>query len=79
LLTSRLEKQIVEINGNRDPNYISQYIQVIPAYDSLKFREYVDSIEPGIDMSVEVEAPSGELFRSIVPIGVNFFWPNARV
>jgi len=79
LLTSRLEKQIVEINGNRDPNYISKYIQVIPAYDSLKFREYIDEIEPGIDMMVDVEAPSGEPFRSTIPIGVNFFWPNARV
>lgn len=79
LLTSRLEKQIVEINGNRDPNYISKYIQVIPAYDSLKFREYIDEIEPGIDMTVDVEAPSGEPFRSTIPIGVNFFWPNARI
>jgi hypothetical protein len=79
ILTSRLEKQIVEINGNRDPNYISKYIQVIPAYDSLKFREYLDKIEPGIDMTVDVEAPSGEPFRGTVPLGLNFFWPNARV
>ena len=79
LLTSRLEKQIVEINGNRDPNYISKYVQVIPAYDSLKFREYVDSIEPGIDMTVDVEAPSGEPFQATVPLGIKFFWPNARV
>jgi hypothetical protein len=79
LLTSRLEKQIVEVNGNRDPNYISKYIQVIPAYDSLQFRQYIDEIEPGIDMSVDVEAPSGEPFRSQIPLGINFFWPNARV
>ena len=79
LLTSRLEKQIVEINGNRDPNYISKYVQVIPAYDSLKFRQYVDEIEPGIDMMVDVEAPSGEPFQASVPLGINFFWPNARV
>jgi hypothetical protein len=79
LLTSRLERQIVEINGNRDPNYISKYIEVIPAYDSLKFREYVDSIEPGVDMTVDVEAPSGEPFQATVPLGINFFWPNARV
>jgi len=79
LLTSRLEKQITEINGNRDPNYISKYVQVLPAYDSLEFRKYVDSIEPGIDMTVDVEAPSGEPFQAPVPLGINFFWPNARV
>lgn len=79
ILTSRLEKQIVEVDGNRDPNYIGKFIQVMPAYDSLKFREYVDNIEPGIDMMVDVEGPSGEPFRSSLPIGLNFFWPNARV
>ena len=79
LLTSRLEKQIVEIDGNRDPNYISRYIQVMPAYDSLQFRKYNDDIEPGIDMMVDVEGPSGESFRSTIPIGLNFFWPNAQL
>jgi len=79
LLTNRLEKQIVEVDGNRDPNYIGKYIQFMPAYDSLKFREYVDNIEPGIDMTVDVEGPSGEPFRSTLPIGLNFFWHNARV
>lgn len=78
-LTYRLEKQITEIDGNRDPNTISKLIEVMPAYDSLKFREYIDEVEPGIDMEVEVEAPSGEPFRTVVQIGLNFFWPNARV
>ena len=78
-LTYRLEKQITEFDGNRDPNTIAKLVQVMPAYDSLKFREYADEIEPGIDMTVAVEGPSGEPFRATVPIGLNFFWPNARV
>ena len=77
-LTYRLLSQIKEIDGNRDPNYISKFLEVMPAYDSLKFREYSDEIEPGIDLEVEVEGPSGP-FRSIFTIGPNFFWPNARV
>ena len=78
-LTYRLEKQITEIEGNRDPNTISKLIQVMPAYDSLQFRQYADEIEPGIDMEVAVEGPSGEPFQATVQIGLNFFWPNARV
>lgn len=77
-LTYRLQSQIKEIDGNRDPNYISKFIQVMPAYDSLKFREYSDEIEPGIDLTVEVEGPSGP-FQSPFTIGANFFWPNARI
>lgn len=78
-LTYRLQTQIKEIDGNRDPNYIAQFIKVMPAFDSLKFREYSDSIEPGIDLEVEVEGPSGIPFQTYVPIGLNFFWPNARI
>ena len=41
-LSYRLQSQIREIDGNRDPNYIAKFIEVMPAYDSLKFREYSD-------------------------------------
>ena len=77
-LTYRLQAQIKEIDGNRDINFIQQFVNVMPAFDSLKFREYSDSIEPGIDMSVEVEGPTGT-FQAPITLGLNFFWPNVRV
>jgi hypothetical protein len=77
-LTYRLQAQIKEIDGNRDPSIIAKFVQVMPAYDSLKFREYSDDIEPGIDLTVDVEGPSGP-FRGPFAIGLNFFWPNAGV
>lgn len=77
-LTYRLQAQIKEIAGNRDPSIIAKFLDVMPAYDSLKFREYSDDIEPGIDLEVEVEGPSGT-FRGPFAIGLNFFWPNAGV
>lgn len=78
-LTYRLATQIVEIDGNRDKNFISKYVENMIAFDSLKFREYSDSIEPGIDMKVDVEGPSGEVFPVTVQLGLNFFWPNAGI
>jgi hypothetical protein len=78
MLTYRLAAQIKEIEGNSDPNFIQRFIEVMPAYDSLKFREYSDSIEPGINMKVMVDGPTGP-FETTFPIGVNFFWPNAGV
>jgi hypothetical protein len=77
-LTYRLQAQIKEIDGNRDPVFLAKFIEVMPAFDSLKFREYSDEIEPGIQLEVDVEGPSGP-FRSPFNIGLNFFWPNARV
>ena len=77
-LTYRLQSQIKEIDGNRDINFIQQFVNLMPAFDSLKFREYSDSIEPGIDMSADVEGPTGS-FQAQISLGLNFFWPNARV
>jgi hypothetical protein len=79
LLTSRLSKQIVEVEGTTDKSYIQQFVQYMPAGDSLELRKYMDDIEPGIDLRVDVEAPSGAGFRSLVPITVRFFWPNVEL
>lgn len=78
-LTDRLMTQIVSIDGVEDKTQLSRMVEFMPAFDSLKFREYSDSIEPGVDMTVEVEGPSGETFQAGVPIAVDFFWPNAGV
>ena len=75
-LTYRLEKQISEIDGNRDNGYISKFVAIMPAFDSLKLREYVDEIEPGVDLNIEVESPTGNFFRTPLPITLQFFWPN---
>jgi len=77
-LTYRLFKQIKEIDGNTDPNFIQKFIENMPILDSLEFRRYSDEIEPGIDMTMEVEGPAGN-FRTPITIGLNFFWPNATV
>ena len=79
LLTNRLVTQIVEVDGNRDKSYIEQFVNYLPAGDSLDLRKYIDEIEPGIDLRADVESPSGAVFRSLVPITVQFFWPNIRL
>lgn len=78
-LTLRLATQIISIDGNTDKSFIQKFIEVMPAFDSLKFREYSDKIEPGVDLKMDVEGPSGETFPVNIPIGLDFFWPNARV
>ena len=79
LLTSRLALQISEVDGNTDKSYIEQFVQFMPAGDSLDLRKYMDEIEPGIDLRADVESPSGASFRSLVPITVRFFWPNIEL
>tara|TARA_R110000737_G_C14515297_1_gene474390 strand:- start:256 stop:1014 length:759 start_codon:yes stop_codon:yes gene_type:complete len=79
LLTSRLALQIMDVDGNKDKSYIQQFVQYLPAFDSLELRKYMEEIEPGIDLRVDVESPSGASFRALVPITVRFFWPNVEL
>jgi|TARA_R100000908_G_C3755398_1_gene149848 hypothetical protein len=79
LLTSRLALQIMDVDGNKDKSYIQQFVQYLPAFDSLELRKYMEEIEPGIDLRADVESPSGASFRALVPITVRFFWPNIEL
>ena len=75
-VTKRLERLIMEIDGDRDKSRIAQFISRMKIGDSVYIRKAYSNNEPGIDMNSEVEAPSGEFFRTSIPIGPSFFWPD---
>ena len=75
-ITKRLERLIMEIDGDRDKSRIAQFISRMKIGDSVSIRKAYSNNEPGIDMNLEVEAPSGEFFRTSIPISPSFFWPD---
>jgi len=78
-LTERYLLQIMEVKGNRDKFYIQKFISAMPISDSLFLREYINEIEPRIDLNYEFEAPSGATFESQLPLTAKLFWPNAKI
>lgn len=80
-ITTRLEQIITAVNGNSDPMFIKLFIEnEFMANDSRKFREYVASITPGVNMEIELEdTETGEPFRTQVTIGASFFWPDSGI
>jgi hypothetical protein len=75
-ITKRLERLIMEIDGDRDKSRIAQFINRMKIGDSVAIRKTYSNNEPGIDMNLEVEAPSGDFFRTSIPISISFFWPD---
>lgn len=75
-LTRRLERIIMEVDGDRDKGRIAQFINKMKIGDSSFIRRAYTKFEPGIDLSLEVEAPSGEYFRTTIPILISFFYPD---
>jgi hypothetical protein len=74
-ITWRLNKQIVDIDGNTDKNFISKFIESMPIMDSKHIRKFMLENEPRLDLTKEVIAPSGEKVNVDINFGVEFFRP----
>jgi hypothetical protein len=77
--TYRLEKMIVEYNGNRDRNDISEISKSLRIGDSKALNKYIESIEPGVDLNITVQTPRGGSIKTFLPLNIKFFWPDSRI
>tara|TARA_R100000664_G_C2759912_1_gene150293 strand:- start:4852 stop:5655 length:804 start_codon:yes stop_codon:yes gene_type:complete len=76
-VTSRLEYQIISIDGVEDTNAIKQFISKMPAKDSKTLRKFIKDNEPGVDLSGNIFCPHCSYEgRVALPIGASFFWPD---
>lgn len=77
LVTGRLLRSIVSIDGNQNKSMISKFVQYMPARDSLVLRDYINKHEPGVNMKVDFRCTSCDHFEEVtLPMGASFFWPN---
>jgi hypothetical protein len=80
LLTERYVLQIMFINGDSDKLKIKKAASNMPIGDSLFLREYIRTVEPGVDMNYNFSCSAcGHQFEETVPINANLFWPNAKI
>lgn len=77
--TYSLLKQIVEVNGNRDRAYVESFVTNLRIKDAQDLREYINEIESGIDLNIEVVTPSNGVVKTFLPLNFKFFWPNSRI
>ena len=54
-------------------DWVLKEISKLPLKDSIEFKKYSSSIEPGIDFNIQVEAPGGELIKTFLSIRPDFF------
>lgn len=78
-ITTRLLKQIVELDGEADKGKISTFIEKMPIGDSKYIRRFILDNEPRLDLTKEVIAPSGEKVVVDITFGVEFFRPFLSV
>jgi len=74
-ITWRLNKQIVEIDGNNNQGDISMFVDQLPIMDSKYIRNFMRDNQPSLDLTRTAIAPSGELVSFEIAFGVEFFRP----
>jgi hypothetical protein len=77
--TYTLEKQIVDVGGNRDKNFIREFIQNLRIKDAKELREYINKIDCGVDLNIEVRTPGGGSIKTFLPLNLGFFWPDVQL
>jgi hypothetical protein len=74
-----LEAQIVAVDGNRDRDFIKNFVRNMRVGDAQKLRDYFDKIECGVDMNLTVRTPGGGSVETFLPFTPKFFWPNSEI
>lgn len=79
-LTTRLKYIITSINGDTEPKTIRNFVDNgLLAVDARSFRKYYNEVSPDVDTVFEFTDSRGEEKEASLPIGVNFFWPDANI
>lgn len=75
IVTTRLSKIVVEVNGDTDKGQIASFCNNMPIGDSKFIRTFMKENEPRLDLNRTVIAPSGEKVDVTINFGVEFFRP----
>lgn len=76
-VTLLLKMLIQSINGVSDKRQVGEMIDAMRASDARALRKYITSVQPGVDLSMEIiDRQTGDPFRTSVQFGPQFLWPD---
>tara|TARA_B100002019_G_C21166825_1_gene546288 strand:- start:252 stop:1019 length:768 start_codon:yes stop_codon:yes gene_type:complete len=74
-ISTRLSYTITSVDGNREKKDIREFVSTyLLAKDSRALREHIKKVAPDVDLVYRGEDDEEGV---IIPIGLNFFWPDA--
>ena len=77
--TYTMKKQVTSVNGSYDEETIAKFVDRMLIGDVQALRRYINTIECGIDMNLEVRTPGGESLKTFLPLNTSFFWPDIEL
>ena len=74
-VTMKLQRQIVELDGDTDMGKIALFVDQLPIGDSKFIRKFLKDNTPSLNLKKQVTTPSGEKIDVDIIFGVEFFRP----
>ncbi len=79
-ITTRMKHQIIAVDGVTDKASINSFVEnEFLSIDSIALRNHIEDITPDVDMNWNYTDDEGERREILVPVTVQFLWPNARI
>ena len=79
-LSTRLKHMIISVDGSDDIKEIREFVDnYFLAQDSRAFRNHIRDFQPDVNLKIPVDTVEGGEEDITIPIGLNFFWPDADV
>ena len=79
-LSTRMKYIIISIDGDYEKKTIREYVDSeFLARDARELRNYIKKIQPSVDLTFDYEDQRGNVTTIDIPVGIDFFWPDATV
>ena len=79
-LTTRMKYVITSVDGDYERKTIREFIDTeFLARDARELRNHISKIQPSVDLSYDYEDQRGNIITIDIPVGINFFWPDASI
>jgi len=77
--TYTFERIIVYVNGERNKTIVKNFANSLRINDGKKLTAYIEEIQSGIDLDIEIGTPGGGSIKTFLPLNINFFWPDIKL
>ena len=79
-LTTRMKYVITSIDNNSETKTIREFVDnEFLARDARELRNHISKIQPSVDLSYDYEDQRGNVTTIDIPVGIQFFWPDASI
>ena len=71
---------ILSVDGDYEKSTIRDFVDNrFLAREAREFRKYVAQIQPSVDLSFDYTDNEGNTTKVEIPVGLDFFWPDATI